>query len=78
VTQRSLLLTLACLTGTVALAAAASSKRPVPTPPSTRPGLASPETLPAQAAPDITWLRRFGSYNARQGSLNLFQNPNGC
>jgi hypothetical protein len=77
VTQLSLLLTVACVSGTVAVAASSSSKRPVPTPPATSAQLASPEALHVQAA-DIAWLSRFGSYNVSQGSLNLFQNPNGC
>jgi hypothetical protein len=78
VTQLSMLLTVACMTGTVAVAASSSSKRPVPTPPATRAQLASPKPPLVQAAADITWLGGFGSYNVRQGSLNLFQNPTGC
>jgi hypothetical protein len=78
VTQLSLLLTVACMTGTVAVAASSSSKRPVPTPPATSARAASPKAPSVQAAADITWLGRFGSYNVRQGSLNLLQNPNGC
>jgi hypothetical protein len=78
VTQLSLLLTVACMAGTVAVAVNGSSKRSVPTLPASSPQLTSPKASLVRSAADIAWLGRFGSYNTRQGSLNLFQNPTGC
>ena len=74
-TQISLLLTLAGISGSMVVFAPHPAKRsssPVPAP---RPAA---ETSAGTPAPDITWLRSFGSYNVQAGALNPFQNPKGC
>jgi hypothetical protein len=73
VTQIPLFLKVAGLSGIAAVAASTVTKAPAP-PPAThvqRPSRAS-------AAANVSWLRTFGSYNVRQGTFNLFPDPNGC
>jgi hypothetical protein len=70
--QMSLLLKVVGLSG-IATVAASTHKPAVSAP---TPRVQAPPLAPAAAT--VGWLRTFGSYNVRQGTLNLFQDPNGC
>ncbi len=78
-TRLHILLTAACVTGAAAALAPTSPERASPKLPAA--GVA-PVTTTAAAAngqlDQVAWLARYGSYNVRQGSWNLFPNPNGC